>query len=201
HIVLIRGVKYMLKHIDARRDCRKLLYEIAIGAQQASALLGEGLKGTQIPEARIVACRENVVRSRRRLFAYLQRAFITPIDREDIYLLGQDAANAAQAACSACALLSISIHQSTAMMGAAAADCLRKLVALHEAFLERSETPVIQTACDALRRRAWESAMLYRQLQKQKTARSGLELDALLAVCDVCARAADRMEYVLIKNN
>ncbi|OQA13357.1 MAG: hypothetical protein BWY62_01371 [Firmicutes bacterium ADurb.Bin356] len=43
--------------------------------------------------------------------------------------------------------------------------------------------------------------MLYRQLQKQKTARSGLELDALLAVCDVCARAADRMEYVLIKNN
>ena len=114
---------------------------------------------------------------------------------------GRGGGRAGEGACSACALLSSSIHQSTAMMGAAAADCLRKLVALHEAFLERSETNIIQTACDALRRRAWESAMLYRQLQKQKTARTGLELDALLAICDVCARAADRMEYVLIKNN
>ncbi len=191
----------MQKRIDVRRDCRMLLYEIALGAEQAAGLLCEGLKGMPILDARIIACREGVVRSRRRLSSYLQRAFVTPIDREDIYLLGQDAANTAQAACSACALLSSNIHQSTAMMGKAAADCIKKLVALYGAFREKSENPKMQAACDALRRRAWESAMLYRQLQKQKSTRSGIELDALLSVCDVCARAADRMEYVLIKNN
>lgn len=189
----------MAKSKLPRKDCRALLWEIAACMEDAAQLLRTALRGVPASDANISACVAKAARGRRALNDFLQRAFLTPIDREDVCLLGQDAANAVQAACCAAAFAYARPARETAELLSAAADCACAVPALYALLRDKAAPAEMHAACETLRKSAWNSTLLYLRLKRQA---SGTAVpDALLKLFEACVQVADHMDYVLIKNN
>lgn len=187
----------MVKSKLPRKDCRVLLWETAACMDDAAQLLRSALRGIAASDASISACIIKAARCRCALNEFLQRAFLTPIDREDVYLLGQDAANAVQAVC--CTAAFARPTRETAGLLSAAADCACAVPALYALLRDKAAPAAIHAACEALRKSVWNNTMLYLRLKRQV---SGTAVpDSLLNLFEACVKAADRMEYVLIKND